>query len=73
MILSIYFGSVYSLDGMKNTAIVYLHLWSLEKFTEGYFELTDNGWPLALFVFCFIYYVAYKLNANPEFIVMMFK
>ena len=73
LLLVLGIGSVHSMDGLKNTSIVYLILWSIEKYHEYYFNLTSNGWGFIFSMSALVYYLALWLNMHPEFVVSLFK
>jgi len=51
-------GSVYSMDGIRNTSIVYWVLWSVEKYFEIYFIYSDSVWVFLFTMFVGIYYLS---------------
>jgi hypothetical protein len=58
-------SSIYNIEGLRNTTIVYIVLWGLEKYTEFYFSVIKNGW---LFFFSFsvmAYFAALEIHKNP--------
>jgi hypothetical protein len=68
-----YVSSVYSIEGLKNTTIVYMILWVIEKYFELYFMLSDNAWMFIFSMSVMVYYLALEANKHPEFVVSLFK
>ena len=68
LFLAISIGSVFGLEGMKNTALVYLVLYIMEKFHEIKMNLM-----VEIFFFCLaVYFIALYLNTHPEVIISIF-
>ena len=67
------FGSINSMEGLKNTSIVYLLLWVIEKYHEAYMIVTENIWFFVFTISAFVCWGALEINKHPEFIVEMFK
>jgi len=65
-------GSMYGLDGMRNTALVYAVLWGLEKYSEFYFEFSRSPYLYIFSLSAFTYFSALYLNTHPEIIVSLF-
>ena len=73
MAVGLYFSSTLGLTGMRNTIIVYAILWLIEKYHEIYFSLSKNIWLYMFSISLLTYYLALRINANPQFVVDMFK
>ena len=61
------------MDGLRNTAIVYMILWLIEKFHEVYFAFTDSIWLFIFTISALTGWGALEINKHPEFVVNMFK
>jgi hypothetical protein len=55
LLASIYFGNVYGMIALANTAVVYAVLYGFEKFNEAYFLTIKNVW-IYIFTISFIAY-----------------
>ena len=73
MVQGIAFGSIYSMEGLKNTSIVYMILWVIEKYNELYFIATSNVWAFVFSISALLCWGALEINKHPEFVVQMFK
>ena len=62
-----------SMDGLRNTIIVYGILWAIEKYHELFFALSKNVWIYVFTISALSYYLALKINSNPQFVIDMFK
>ena len=71
--MGIGFGAVYAMDGLRNTAIVYMILWVIEKYHEIYFKITSNIWFFIFTISSLVCWAALEINKHPEFVVDMFK
>jgi len=72
ILLSLFFGNVYGIAGLRNTAYTFIGLYGYSKYAEMHFEKRWNGW---VFVFIFslaLYQTALYLHSNPHFIVSLF-
>ena len=69
----IYFGFILELDGLRNTVLVYTILMAMSKLNEFYFTHIGEPVVYVFFTCAILYYIALKLNQNPEFIVSIFK
>ena len=65
-------GSVYSLDGIRNTAIVWTVLWMGAKSSDYYFRVFKSGWLYVFILSIIVYYTALYLHSHPEIIVSLF-
>jgi len=68
----LYFGFVYGLEGLKNTALTYLVFFLTEKFLElcVYFKIDFSIITLAVSIL--MYYCSLYLHSNKDFIVSIF-
>lgn len=73
MLAGLYFSSINDLSGMRNTIIVYGILWLIEKYHEIYFAVSSSIWFYLFSMSALLYYLALRINSNPEFVVDMFK
>ena len=73
LVLGIWAGSVYSMEGLKNTAIVYLVLYCIEKWYWVSEKLFDEIWVFVFTLAAFVCWAAIEINKHPEFVVDMFK
>ncbi len=58
-------GSIFGMEGLRNTAIVYSVLYSLEKHHEIMYTISDSLWAYIFTASAIIYYVALEANKNP--------
>jgi len=68
----LFIGFVYGINGVKNTAITFMVLYIMEKYTELHF---DKGFNIVILVFLFsvsAYLISLYLYAHKEFIVSLF-
>lgn len=73
MVQGIAFGSIYSMEGLRNTAIVYMILWLIEKYHEIYFRYTESIWLFVFTISALACWGAFEINKHPQFVVDMFK
>ena len=73
MLGGLYVSSTRGMTGMRNTIIVYGIIWLIEKYHEIYFALTKNIWLYMFSLSLLCYYLALRINSNPQFVVDMFK
>ena len=66
-------GTIYSMEGLRNTTLIYLLLWGIEKYYELYFNMTQNAWGFMFSMSALVYYLALEINKHPEFVVSLFK
>jgi len=73
VIVELFFGSVYQIDSIRNTAITFLGLYLTEKWVELHDTLKWNPWVFFFLFFVVLWRVALYLHTNPQFIVSMFQ
>ena len=69
---ALYFGLMYDMYGLKNTAITFFVLYCMQKNCEFHFEARINGCVYVFYLCIFLYFVAVWLNNHPEFVVSIF-
>ena len=72
LVLGLFIGQVYVLDGLYNTCVTYSVLWLIEKYAEIFFRVSYNLVVSAFTIFGLMYWIALTLNKHPEFVVSMF-
>jgi hypothetical protein len=65
ILMGIAIGSIFGMEGMRNTAIVYSCLYGLEKHHELTFKVTDNIFAYIFTLSAIVYYCALEANKNP--------
>lgn len=66
-------GNIWNVKGLKNTAIVFLVLFLMEKYNEAHIlDFSGNLWILLLINSVFLYRSALFLHRNSDFVVAMF-
>jgi len=73
LIVSLFFGSVWNLNGLYNTASTFALLYILEKYVEIHLECRWNGWILVFIISISTYYLALFLHRHPNFIISLFE
>ena len=73
LVAYIYIGSVYGINGMKNTAITFLVLYISEKYVEIHYYLDAPIVVLGFFASVFAYVVSLYLYSHKEFVTSLFK
>merc|ERR1712232_1462736 len=61
-------GSLGGLQGMANTATVFLALWLVEKYADIHFKCEWNGWVFVLVLSLLAWRAALWLHLRPQFI-----
>jgi len=72
LIVYLYFGYTYSLDGLKNTSIVFLVLYLIEKYSDFHFVVEWRPEIFMFFISVFLYKAAMWLHNNREFVISLF-
>lgn len=44
LLLGVFFGFVFNIQGIANTAVTFLVFYCIEKYTEFHFDFKFNGW-----------------------------
>ena len=73
VLICLLLGNVFQIDGLTNTAIVYLVLYLMEKYSELHLECRWNGWILVFLFSIVLYKTALYLHANPDFVISIWK
>lgn len=70
LLLALFFGHVFALPSMANTATTFLVLWTMEK----QLEVKWGGWGIVVLFanFLFLYFVAHYLHTHPEHLLSLF-
>lgn len=69
---SIYFGNVYGMNSLANTAVVYAVLYGFEKYNELFFYAVNSTWVYMFTVSLMAYQGALWVHTHPEFIIALF-
>lgn len=72
LVTALFFGNVYAISGMTNTALTFGALWVAEKYGELHIESRFNGWILVLIFSALTYKASLWLHLHPEFIASLF-
>jgi len=72
LLIYLFFSYVYSINGMRNTAIVFSILYTVEKIIELNLRLNASIWFITLPLFVALYYASLYLHSNKEFVVSLF-
>jgi len=72
LLLSLFFGTIWSITGMRNTAYTFTVLYIWEKYAEIHEQKGWSGWVLIFILSVSVYYIAVYLHSNPEFVVSLF-
>ena len=72
LVLGLFIGQVYVLNGLYNTCLTYSVLWLIEKYAEMFSRVSNNLVVFAFTIFGLMYWIALTLNKHPEFVVSMF-
>lgn len=68
----LFFGNLYNMEGLKNTATVYLVFYLIEKYCDLHWSLEWNLWVLVFLFSVIIYKAALYLHGNPDILISMF-
>eukprot|EP00727_Mastigamoeba_balamuthi_P007507 m51a1_g3377 hypothetical protein (675) ;mRNA; r:474843-477153 len=68
----LWFGLLYAMPSMTNTAITFAVLWGAEKYCEFHVESGFNAWVLILAASVALWRAVLYLHTHPEFIVKVF-
>jgi hypothetical protein len=71
--LGIALGSIFGLEGLRNTAIVYLILYCIEKYFWACDHFFDQLWVFVFSIAALVCWGAIEINKHPDFVVNMFK
>ena len=72
MIIGMGIGSVYSLNSMRNTFIVWIVLFCLMKAGEFLRKITQNVWCFIFIGSVITYFTALWLHTHPKFVISLF-
>ena len=59
ILVAMYLGFIYSLDGMRNTAIVYFFLFTMEKLEEVNRYFSENVWLFYFITSLIVYFLSF--------------
>ena len=72
LLLGVGAGALIGAPGLTNTAIVFLYLFGLEKYSEVHLEAEWNGWVLVLVTSLLAYKGSLWAHDNPAFVASLF-
>ena len=71
--ITLFVGNLYQIDGLSNTATVYLVLYLMEKYSELHSRNNWNFWILIFLFSIILYKCALFLHGNPEFVIKIWQ
>lgn len=68
----LFFGNIFNMVGLVNTATTYLVFYCMEKYCDAHYKFRWNSWVLMFLFSVIIYKSALYLHENPEILFSMF-
>lgn len=72
LLLFLYFGTLYHIQSLTNTAIAFFVLYLMTKYAELCFNNNDNFWILSFFGGLCGIWISMWLKSHPDFVIQMF-